>query len=195
MNSIIAFFVSIKTFSMILHVLSVVMGMGGALIADLLFSFYTKDKKLRPSEIKTLALLSKVVWYSLLAIIISGSFVFLSDPAKYMASAKFLTKMSIIGVLTFNGVVLGNIVWPHVVARSFFFSPKEKFMRQLAFSCGAISVTSWIASCILGTMSKVPMTYSALMSIYLILILGAVSISLIVESLTFEKKKDLFIQK
>lgn len=188
MTSSIAFFASIKAFSIIFHVLSVVIGMGGALIADLLFSFYAIDKKLKHSEISTLALLSKIVWYSLLAIIISGVFIFFSDPEKYMASAKFLTKMSIIGVLTFNSVILGNIVWPHVVARSFFFSPKEKFMRQLAFGCGAISVISWVASCILGTMSKVPMTYTALMSIYLVLILVAVSVSLIVENLTFEKK-------
>lgn len=95
MTSSIAFFASIKAFSIIFHVLSVVIGMGGALIADLLFSFYAIDKKLKHSEISTLALLSKIVWYSLLAIIISGVFIFFSDPEKYMASAKFITKMDI----------------------------------------------------------------------------------------------------
>lgn len=181
------FFVQIKTFSIILHVLSVVVGMGGALIADLLFSFYSKNKRLNSTEIKTLHLLSKIVWISLFFITISGLFIFLSNPEKYMASSKFLTKMTIIGFITINGIILDKIVWSHVILRNFFTSKSESLMRKVAFTCGAVSVTSWILACVLGSISKVPLSYPFMMSIYGIILLGAVSVSLIIERFSFEK--------
>ena len=70
------FFTEIKPVSTIFHVLSAVVGMGAALMGDFLFNFYSKDKILNQTEIQTLNVLSKIVWYGLLLLLISGLMLF-----------------------------------------------------------------------------------------------------------------------
>ena len=171
----IEFFESVRVPATVAHVLAVVFGMGGALMCDLLFTFFSRDKKLDKTEINTLTILRSVVAYGLLTIIISGAFVFLSDTEKYMASAKFLAKMSILAVLILNGYLLNKYIWPHILDRAFFTLKKERNIRRLAFASGAVSVTSWLAVCALGTLKKVTMPYSEIMLIYL----GVVTIALL----------------
>jgi hypothetical protein len=57
MESIELFFGKYKIPLTVLHVLSVVLGMGAALVSDFLFNFYTKDKALSKTEISTLHIL------------------------------------------------------------------------------------------------------------------------------------------
>ncbi len=178
------FFQEIKIFSTIVHVISVVLGMGSALVSDLLFSFFSKDKKLNSTEIKTLSFLSRVVLLGLIVISISGIFIFLSDSGKYMASDKFLAKMSILLVLLLNGLFLNKIIWPHLMEKNFFQSVKNK-IRTYAFACGAISVTSWLAVCTLGVLEKIKFSYIETMVVYLGVLAFAILIALIIEKLEF----------
>lgn len=170
------FFQIIKTPATVLHVLSVVLGMGSALASDFLFSFFSKDKKLNDTEIKTLSLLAKVVHYSLFIIIFSGILIFFSNTEKYLHSAKFLAKMSILLVLLINGYFLNKYVWPHLLNKNFFILKKEQSVRRLAFTCGAISVISWIYVCGLGVLDSISLSYSMIISLYLgIIFLGVVT--------------------
>jgi len=177
----IEFFQYIKTPATVLHVLSVVLGMGSALTADVLFSFYSKDKKLNPTHIFTLSLLSKVVSYSLIFIVLSGAMLFLSDVNRYIHSAKFLAKMSIVLVLLVNGYVLNKYIWAHLLKEGFFTDEKERGWRKLAFACGAISVISWLSACTLGVLNRIALPYTHIISIYLLVILCGVIVSQIVE--------------
>ncbi len=179
------FFVSIKIPVTIFHVLSVILGMGGALISDLLFSFFSKDKKLSKTELSTLAILSSIVFYSLIFIIISGLFIFLSDIAKYLNSAKFLAKMSILAVLLVNGYVLNKSVWSHLFKKDFFISPREKNVRRFAFTCGAVSVISWLSVATLGVSNSLNMSYASIMLIYLTIIFFGILVALFVEKKEF----------
>lgn len=172
---------SVRVPATVVHVIAVVFGMGGALMSDLLFTFFSKDKKLNKTEVSTLTILRSVVSYGLLAIIISGVFIFLSDMDRYMSSAKFLAKMSILAVLILNGVVLNKYIWPHILNRNFFTLKRERNIRRLAFASGAVSVTSWLAVCALGTLKKVPMLYGEIMCIYLVILLVAISVALFIE--------------
>lgn len=181
---IIQFFQTIKIPMTVAHVIAVVFGMGGALMSDLLFSFFSKAKKLNDTQISTLSILSKVVLFGLIVIILSGMAIFLSDPVKYMNSAKFLAKMSILLILLINGYVLNKVVWPHVSSQEFFISKKSK-LRQLAFACGAISVISWLSTCTLGVLNRVSLSYFNIMSIYLIILLFGITIALLVEKKEF----------
>ena len=104
------FFGAIKPAAVTLHLLGVILGMGGALISDILFSFFSRNKKLNPSEIVTLTILRKIILYGLWVIILSGIALFLSDPEKYLSSVKFLAKMSIVLVLVVNGWVFAGTV-------------------------------------------------------------------------------------
>lgn len=183
------FFTTIKTPLTVLHVLSVVFGMGSALVSDLLFTFYSKDKKMSETELKTLRLLSNVVWIALIVITLSGLGIFFSNIPKYIASTKFLVKMSIMAVLLVNGHVLHKFVWKHVIARQFLTSSKESFMRKVAFVCGAISVLSWIVMCILGVLKSIPLSYVQAVVSYLGIVIFGIGGALVIERIEFERKK------
>ena len=114
------FFQEIKTPATILHVVGIVFGMGGAFVSDILFSFFSIDKKLNDTETSTLSVLSRIIFYSLILITLSGAVIFLSDTEKYLSSAKFLAKMSILAVLLINGYILNKSVWPHLLNKKFF---------------------------------------------------------------------------
>ncbi len=189
--NLLTIFEFISPFSVAIHVLSVVCGMGGALIADLLFSFYSKDRSFSRMEINTLEILSRIVKIALYAIVISGILVFLSDVEKYIVSAKFLAKMTILVALVLNGYILNTYVWSHILARGSksFFAPNEKAVRQVAFVGGAISVVSWITLFMLGTLESVPYTYMTILSLYASVVFLGAGVALMVEAFEFEFKK------
>lgn len=163
------------------------MGMGSALISDLLFNFYSKDKNLSHTETKTLLFLSKVVWIALSFIILSGVGLFLSNPEKYMASAKFISKMFIMVVLLVNGVFLHQIVSPHFEDRGLLRLRNKRPFRQIAFACGAISILSWVVVCVLGILSSIPYTFMQFIFAYLLVLVIAILVSLVVEKYTFSR--------
>lgn len=167
--------------AIIAHVISVIFGMGSALISDILFTFYSKDKKLNKTEINTLSVLSKVVLISLFFIIASGFVIFLSDIDKYLSSVKFLSKMTIMIILLINGYILNRYVWSHLLQKDFFISKRERPMRRIAFISGAISVVSWIFVCILGMLNDVTFDYYQILIFYSAIIIVGSVISIIIE--------------
>ncbi len=178
-------FEEIRIPATIVHVISVVLGMGAALVSDLLFSFFSKDKKLNTTEIKTLEILSKTVVYSLIVITVSGVAIFLSDIERYTNSAKFISKMTILAVLIVNGYILNKYIWPHILNPNFFTLKKERNIRKVAFVCGAISVVSWISVCTLGVASNLNMSYVSIISIYLVILVVSTVVSIFVEKKEF----------
>ena len=180
-----AFFQTIKIPATVIHVISVVFGMGSALTADALFSFFSKDKKLNATEIKTLSILAKIVFYSLWIIVLSGIALFLSDVPRYSHSVKFLGKMSILLILVINGYALNKYVWPHLLNKKFFIETKERAVRKLAFVSGAVSVVSWLSVCILGVLDSVSISYEVLMGTYGIVIGSSIFVALAIEKKEF----------
>lgn len=178
---IVEFFQYIKIPVTVIHVIAVVFGMGGALMSDILFSFFSRDKKLNPTEISTLSILKKVVLYALIIIILSGVVIFLSDVSKYINSVKFLAKMSILLVLVINGYFLNKYIWPYLLNKNFFILKRERNIRRLAFACGAISIISWLSVCALGVLDSLNFSYSFVILTYVCITSFAVTVSLIVE--------------
>lgn len=181
------FFAYIKIPMTILHVLSVVFGMGAALMSDMLFNFYSKDKKLSFGEVKTLSLISNAVWFALIIIILSGGGLFLSNIPKYIVSVKFLAKMSIMLVLLINGFILHKYIWKQVIKEHFLTDPTKTRARQKAFMGGAISVISWISVCSLGVIDSIPYTYWQVMLAYFGIIIFGIITAITIEKATFEK--------
>lgn len=171
----------IKTPATIVHVFSVILGMGSALVSDVLFSFYGKDKKLNWTEIKTLSILKDIVFYSLILISTSGIIIYLSDIEKYSDSDKFLAKMSILLILLLNGLVLNRYIWPRLLKKDFFTSPEKRIVRKLSFICGSISVVSWLSVCALGVLDSLSIDYNIIIAIYTVVTILGIAISVIVE--------------
>lgn len=179
--------VDLKPLITVAHVISVVAGMGAALMSDILFTFYGKDKKLTVTEVRTLGILSNTVWISLVFIILSGAGLFFSDVPRYLASTKFLSKMSIVIILLVNGTVLHRYVSKAMVQPHFLSDKRFGGTRRLAFACGAISVISWLVICTLGVLDSVPYAYGMIMAAYAAVIAVGITVALAVEQVTFRK--------
>lgn len=184
MNSLIAFCAEYKTLFVILHVFSVVIGMGAALVSDVLFNIFIKDKKLNITENGVLSTLSRIVWIALLFIVLSGAALFFSNPEVYAVSVKFLTKMSIVGVLILNGLFFHFVVHPALPHISFTDTKghnKYIRIRRWSFAFGAVSVSSWVLAFILGSLSKIPFSYPQALALYAIVLACGIIVSQIVE--------------
>ncbi len=169
-----------KEYIIILHVLSVVIGMGGAIITDFLFVYFALNKKLSFSEIKIIKLLSKIVLYALFSIIITGIIIFTSNIEKYLMSVKFLTKMSIVSILTVNGILLHILVFKHLKDEGYLTKFKNRNLRRFAFAFGSISITSWLCAMSLGVLDKISITYPQAIFVYFAIITFAIVTSQII---------------
>lgn len=185
----IEFFVQNKTVFTILHVMSVIVGMGSALISDILFNFYSKDKILSKKEAESLELLSRTVWISLVVIILSGIALFFSDPIKYIHSDKFISKMFIMVILLINGVFLSRFIAPHFTDKGLLKFKNKRTVRQIAFVCGSISLVSWIVVCVLGLISSIPIHFSQFLMGYGFVIILSSVVALFAEKILFSNKK------
>ncbi|MBP6858353.1 MAG: hypothetical protein KBC33_00800 [Candidatus Pacebacteria bacterium] len=179
-------FFSLKPYIVAVHAASAIAGMGAALTSDIMFSFYSRDRIFDEREQRVFENLSRIIWISLIAIIITGAALFLSDPVVYSASTKFLVKMTIVLALTLNGIVLSRWIQPHIAQEGFLTSSTQRHARRIAFACGAISLTSWSLAFILGMIDSIPLSYTGAIISYLGLIGIAAFCAILIEHHSFE---------
>jgi uncharacterized membrane protein YwzB len=192
MEDVIRFFGEYKHISVIVHVLAVIVGMGAALVSDILFNIFIKDKKIQPHENKTLGILSIIVWISLLFIVTSGGALFMSDPIKYSQSVKFLVKMTIVGVIIINGYAFWRLI--HPALRKIDFTDNNMHhkyvkIRKASFAMGAVSLASWLSAFVLGMLGHIPLTYLEAITGYILVCFGGILFSQIVEYKVTHRKK------
>lgn len=147
-ETFVEFFAAHKRVFLSLHIMGVAVGMGGATITDLLFFNFLRDFTISKKESEVMNMLSNVIMVALGILWVSGVALFFSDPAAFGASPAFLVKMTILAVLTVNGILMHKFIAPHMVDFSFLRHPIHArhvmhTMRALAFAMGAVSFTSW----------------------------------------------------
>lgn len=177
MDTIASFSAHYKDLLLVLHVLSVVVGMGGAFITDLLFIHFAFNKKFSYLEVNTVAFLSRAVTFALCCIILTGICIFASDIEKYSNSAKFLTKMTVVSVLCLNGYLLHRVVFKHLVDDGYLTKLKQRSRRKIAFALGAVSVVSWISAMSLGVLDRIPLTFDIAVMLYAAILVVSVAFS------------------
>ena len=184
MEDVIRFFAEYKHISVIIHVLSVIVGMGAALISDILFNIYIHNKKKKKNENQTLQILSDIVWVSLCFIVASGIALFLSDPMTYGYSVKFLVKMTIVGVIIINGYLFWHLIHPSLEKINFTdtnIHHKYVKLRKLSFVLGAVSLFSWLSAFVLGMLGNISLTYLEAIAGYILICFGGILFSQVVE--------------
>lgn len=144
----------------ILHSVGFILGIGAATITDIFFFRFLKDNTISQEEKENMDTLSSIVWAALAILVVSGIALFLPESARLLASAKFLLKITILGVLILNGVFLNMFVAPHLRRLSFEGTIPARRFRRLAFSLGGISITSWYIVFLLGSFQKVVISLS-----------------------------------
>jgi hypothetical protein len=191
MEETIQFFGEYKKISTIMHVFAVILGMGSALVSDILFNVYIKDKKINPTENNTLEVLSKVIWISLWAIMLSGVAIFLSNPDAYSFSDKFLLKIVIVGFIIINGYLFARITHGSLQKLNFTdTNSNHKYVRirRMSFAFGAVSVISWLLAFVLGSIRSIPVSFWQGLVLYGGLLIVGIIGSQIVERMIVNKK-------
>lgn len=167
-----------KTVFLIVHLLGVAIGAGGAFMSDAIFFSSIKDKQISGTEFRFLKLGSEMVWIGLAVLVVSGIGLFALDPAKYLASGRFLAKMTIVALLTINGLLFRFVHVPMIernLGQPLLFS--EEFVQRSIwlFSSGAISMISWVSALVLALYENVPLGYGGIMLAYGVLLAGGIS--------------------
>ncbi len=165
----------LKQFFTIVHILGAVIGAGGAFISDIIFLKSIEDKNIDKIEFSFLNLLSKVVWFGLIVLLISGIGLFALDAEKFIESSKFLAKMTILTIILINGIVFHFLHIPYI-KRSFhrkLFDYSSRHQGVILVLSGAVSLVSWFSALVLGTMRGLTLSYAEILSIYVCLLIFA----------------------
>lgn len=165
-DSLTEFLVGHKRIFLTFHILGVILGMGGATITDILFFNFLRDYTISKKEAEVMRIISNLIMIALGILIMTGIALFLSDVARYSASAPFLAKTLIVGIISVNGIIMHKFIAPHMVKLSFIrhpFSAQHSIhkLRKISFGMGAISFVSWYSVFFIAMLkSYIPATAS-----------------------------------
>lgn len=175
-----------RTLLLMVHMLGLSLGLGGATITDVLFSKFLKDFRISHWETTVLRTLSQIIWIGLALLVMSGAGLYLPEMSHLHQSPKFLVKLIVVAIIIVNGAFLNLYISPKLVHMSFrhddnLNNKKLHRTRKIAFVLGAISFTSWYAAFILGALEKVPLTFWPLLFLYFTILAVVVGGSQIAE--------------
>ncbi|MDP3724530.1 MAG: hypothetical protein Q8R11_02725 [bacterium] len=172
----------LKAILTILHLLGVVIGVGSAYGSDLTFLQSVRSGIIDQCAFVRLKRLSRFVWIGLAIIAVSGIGLFLLDPHRYLASSKFLAKMTVVAMLVANGLVFHWVHLPRLAGKTW------RNHRSALLLSGVVSFVSWTSAIILGFLRAVPLAYGEIMGIYIGVIVGGICIGLLLQPFIFPKK-------
>ncbi|MBI3250374.1 MAG: hypothetical protein HYZ61_00765 [Candidatus Andersenbacteria bacterium] len=153
----------------IFHLVGVILGAGGAVLSDAMFFSSIRDRKLTKTELRFMRMGSHFVWAGLAILVTTGTIIFSSNPEFYMASTKFLAKVTIVSLIILNGIFIHIWHIPRFRRHAGHHLPSsDEFMRARPYLMvsGALSTTSWIWAFVLGSLSSLPFSYSLIMTAY-----------------------------
>lgn len=176
------------------HLFGLALGLGAATLADIFFFKFIKDFRISHEEAAILNTLSQIIWLGLALLMLSGIGLYLANAEALNHSSKFLVKLVVVGVILVNGMFLNLMIAPRLVQISFggphAHVPGELTrLRRIAFALGAISMTSWYSAFTLGMIKQVPLPFSMLLGIYLLILCGAIIGSQITERLMMARRQ------
>jgi hypothetical protein len=153
------FFLTLLTILKLAHLIGLIMGFGGAILADATIflrgvirpvSAYTLHQAKALSHIVTLGLV--ILWTSGAGLI----WVNLIDKPEYLTNQKLWAKIFIVAMLTINGVLVHKLVLPFLrrsIGSRLFESVNAKQIAGMTL-LGSISLVSWVVPFVLGKASE-----------------------------------------
>ena len=156
-------------------------------MSDIMFFSTIKDEKVSKTEMRFLRIGSAFVWLGIIVLVVSGLGLFMTNSEGYLASSKFLAKVSIVSIIILNGIFFHISHLPRIKRHvDHHFPSSDEFMRHrpLLLSSGAVSFVSWTSAIILGGLKSVPYSYRAIMLGYLV----AVSVAILIAQVLFKHR-------
>jgi hypothetical protein len=175
-----------------LHLLGVVLGLGGALILDVMIFHFLNNLKISSREAVIMHLISQMIIFGLILLIVSGAALTFTDPGTYLGNSRFLMKMTGVFVVTLNGILLNLFVVPKMEQISFREGETKENSGLIrgAFVAGAVSMVSWFSVFILAMINPLEeASYPVLLGAYLVLLAGTITGGLITQKI-YEKKAE-----
>lgn len=145
----------IKTVVVFFHVLGLVLGMGAALLLDLFLVRYTFFRRIDQSAIDVARFGSKIVTIGLLLLWVTGlGFLWIyamSDPGK-LANLKIYAKMTIVSLLTINGVLIHYFAIPSLEKKRgmYLWDRSSTFKILCDILLASVSIVCWISATYMG---------------------------------------------
>lgn len=176
-------FIELKTIYLILHLVGLALGAGGAFVSDAIFMTSMKDKKISRDEMTIISVGGNLVWFGLLLLTISGLLLMSLNWTGYIMSTKFIAKMIIVLIIAINGVVIHHAYLPkmrELVEVDLRGNEMFRKISKFLYVSGALSVVSWISALTLGAFKKIPLSVLDILKIYGVIVVGAMLVSLIV---------------
>ncbi len=170
-------FLTILPITVILHALFATIGVGATTATDFLFFHFLKDFKISHNEEKIMRIMSSLLWVALIGLIITGVLIFFAKPEVYSVSSKFITKMTIVGCITLNGILLNGYLHPRLIKLSFDTAAYGYRATRIAFASGAVSLISWYIAFILGSLRSLPFSAGLMIGVYACVLVGAIGMS------------------
>lgn len=162
-------FIEPKPVLIVVHLLGLALGVGGAIMSDFVFFRVIQDTEVSPAEMDFLTLAGRCVTGGLVILVLSGAALFSLDPAHYLASAKFLVKMTIVLVLIGNGILFHVVHLPYLRramrGETSLFLIFAKY-RWIFLGSGVVSIVSWVSALVLGVFKTIPLPYETILGGY-----------------------------
>lgn len=139
----------------IMHIVGTVLGVGAATFAEIHYTRFNSDDIITDDERKTLATTYTVMRTGLFLLVISGFgfllYLRLTEYTDLLTSATFLAKMTVVGVLVGNALLLQARIMPLAIG-------------------AAVSLTSWYTALILGSLRDTNSSYIEILAYYVVAI-------------------------
>ncbi|MFT4893073.1 MAG: hypothetical protein ACI8Z7_000868 [Candidatus Nanohaloarchaea archaeon] len=134
------------------HFLGAVTAVGAVLSTDLINSYYFLHPSKFEYELKVEELLSLMIWAGLFVLSVTGTLMFLKNPA-FIQSQMFQLKMLVVAVLFLNGVFLNQWASPRLSKINDSEETRLRDKRKFEIVAGIsalISVTGWMTALLIG---------------------------------------------
>jgi hypothetical protein len=168
---------SARQYSLTLHLLGMVFGLGATIVVDVMFIHFLASLQISVRESVILHLLSQMIILGLILLILSGVGLYMTDIEGYNSSGRFLMKMVTVLVATVNGLVLNLYVTPKMDKISLVEEDQgqHETLKKIAFALGGISIVSWFSAYFLAMIKVLSeFSFTTLLLAYLALLVAAV---------------------
>jgi hypothetical protein len=168
----------VHTIALIVHLIGLVFGLGGATVTDLIFVKGVRQRHVGHTLLMVMEAASKVVLAGYAMLVVSG--VALITTGTH-TTPRFWAKMVVVAIIGLNGIAAHRITFPRLSAtmQTRRADITIGFLHQLSVTA-AISATSWYAALVMGAWKSASLSFTVWMICYVVLLLGAVLMSLLV---------------
>ena len=165
----------------IIHLVGLALGVGGATTSDFFFLKSIRDKKITATEFSFLHAASRVVWAGLTVLFLSGvAFIVMnqlqSPGSDLLYTEKMKVKLVIVGLIFLNGLIMHLFFFPFMKKHIDKQFEERDFLHwaPIVSTQAAISVISWYSALVIGGWRQLDLDFGQLLSVYLFLLAVAI---------------------